>query len=92
MNYDIEKDFKDYPNVRRMLEKLPHDIWGFFLPKNHNDLYKVELKIISQKISERERNLVMALQRRYGFPVRPNASLREVNIKVKIHRMKLKRQ
>jgi hypothetical protein len=71
-----------------MLDDIPPQLWNIFLPENLDDLYKLELNIARLKKTEHERKQAMAIQRRHGFPVRPNAPLREVMVKAKIHRLR----
>jgi len=92
LNNNIKKQLKNYQNIEAMLDDIPPQLWDFFLPEDPNDLYKLELKIIALKKTEHERKQVMAIQNRYGFPLRPNVTLHEVIVKVKILRLKLERQ
>jgi hypothetical protein len=88
MNYDINKALKSYHNVRAMLKGVPEDLWDIFLPDSPNGLPLLESRILAFRPREADRKKVIAIQQMCGFPLRPNAPLREMAAKVKILRMK----
>ena len=88
MKYDATKALKSYHNVRAMLKRIPKQLWRLFLPETLNGFPILESKILAFRSREVERKKVMAIQQLCGFPLRPNAPLREMAAKVKIHRMK----
>lgn len=88
MKYNMEKHIHRFPNIKSMLSNIRPELWYIFLPERLNKLLDFEMKILSFKIKQRERNQVMSLQRRYGFSVRPNETLRAMRIKIKIKQRK----
>jgi hypothetical protein len=88
MKYDVTKALKSYHNVRAMLKRIPQELWHIFLPETLNGLPVLESSIMTFRGRETERKKVMAIQQMCGFPLRPNAPLREMATKLKIHRMK----
>ncbi len=84
MKYDIDKALKPFHNIRMMLEGVPRDIWDTILPANEAKLALLESNILFFKRRAKEREQVMNIQKLCGFPLRPNESLREVNIKARL--------
>ncbi len=79
-----------YPNVLQMLRSIPKDLRRIFVPMGmtFRDLELLNINISKHKAVDRERNIVMSVQRASGFPLRPNISLREAVIKAKIQALK----
>jgi len=67
-----------------MLNGLSRDIWYIFLPGSSEDLFRLELNIIGQRLKDSERERVMALQNLCGLPLRPNETLAEVRAKARL--------
>jgi len=77
-------------NVVRFLAGLPKDIKNIFTPKNENDLLILEMNLIKFSSREKEREKVINIQRDFGLPLRPNQSLREVLISIRVLTLKKK--
>jgi len=77
-------------NVVKFLASLPKDIRNIFVPKNEDELLSLELNITRFSSREKEREKVMDLQREFGLPLRPNQSLKDVLIRVRIAAIKKK--
>jgi hypothetical protein len=90
MKYDVDKALRSYLNVREMLKGIPRELWDIFLPDSRKDLARLETAIVAFKRHEMEREQVISIQKLCGFPLRPNASLRETNIKARIQGLKNK--
>lgn len=88
MQYDVIKALKSYHNVRGMIRKVPKQLWYIFLPSSPNGLPVLESRILAFRNREADRKKVIAIQQSCGFPLRPNAPLREMVAKVKILRIK----
>jgi hypothetical protein len=91
MHYEVNNALKSYHNVRAMLKGIPEDLWDIFLPDSPNGLPILEGRILTFRSRESDRKKVIAIQKMCGFPLRPNAPLREMAAKVKILRMKKNR-
>jgi len=78
--------------VVKFLEKLPRSIRDLFTPKTEDELFELESRIIKFAVRQRERDKVMDLQKEFNLPLRPNQSLKEVLIKIKILSLKKKLQ
>ena len=88
MTYNVNKALKSYHNIRQMLKGIPAELWDIFLPAREKDLSQLETSILSFRTRAEERNKVIAMQRLLGFPLRPNSSLREMQIRARIEGMK----
>jgi len=88
MENRIQNIPNSYSNVRRMLHKVPRQLWYIFLPESDDKLAAMETAIIARRLRDVERNKVMAIQKACGFPLRPNESLAEVTTRARIHGLK----
>ena len=88
MQYDVIKGLKSYHNVRGMIKGIPKQLWYIFLPSSPNGLPVLESRILAFRSRESDRQKVISIQKTCGFPLRPNAPLREMVAKVKILRIK----
>lgn len=86
----MSKITNTYPNVLQMLRNIPKDLRHIFVPlgMTFQDLTFLNINISKRKAIDADRDMVMAIQRASEFPLRPNASLREVIIKSKIQGFK----
>lgn len=79
-------------HVVKMLAGIPKDLVALFTPNNDDELVQLEMNIVKWVARMRERTKVMQLQKRHGLPLRPNQSLRDVTIRVKILELKKNRK
>lgn len=86
--YDPGKALRSYHNVRMMLEEIPRELWYIFLPVSANEIAVLERNILAFRSREIDREKVITIQKMCGFPLRPNAPLREMLTKVRIQDMK----
>jgi hypothetical protein len=83
-HYEPGKALRSYHNVRMMLKNVPRDLWHIFLPVSADDIAALERNILAFKTREIDREKVITIQKMCGFPLRPNAPLREMLTKVRI--------
>lgn len=81
-----------FRNIKHMIIQLPTQLWEIFLPDTIKGLALLETNLIILKRREKTRNKVMAIQKLCGFPLRPNASLRETRIKARLEDLKRDRR
>lgn len=79
-------------HVVKMLEGIPKDLIDLFAPSNEDELAQLEINIVRWLARSQERAKVMQLQKRFDLPLRPNQSLRDVTIRLKILDLKRKRK
>jgi len=75
-------------NVVKILAGIPKDLLYIFVPKTAAELKQFEKTLAMWLIHTVERRKVIQLQKANGLPLRPNQSLREVRILVRIAKMK----
>ena len=78
--------------VMNMIKDLPTDLLGIFVPLDKEGLIQLEMNIVRWVSREKEREKVVQLQRMHGLPFRPNQSLRDVIIRLKILDLKLRNE
>lgn len=76
--------------VFKMLEGIPKDLIDLFTPDDEDGLVQLEINIVKWLARAQERVKVMQLQKHHGLPLRPNQSLRDVIIRLKILELKKK--
>lgn len=77
--------------VEKYLARIPEDLRDLLGP----DLKRLEefaLAIKALRIKEEERGYVMDIQYRYGLPLRPNESVKQTMIKVRLAILKKRRE
>jgi hypothetical protein len=79
-------------HILKMFEGLPEELITIFVPDDKDALAQLEINIIQWLIKVKERERIMKLQKQYGLPLRPNQSLRDVTIRLKILELKKKKQ
>ncbi len=75
-------------HVAKMLGDIPKDLLDLFTPNNVEGLIQLEINIVRWMSRSPERTKVMRLQKQNNLPLRPNQSLREVSICLKILQLK----
>ena len=88
MKKEILAALNAFENIKRMVLQLPTQLWVIFLPDSIKGLALLETNLIVLRKREKSRNKVMAIQKLCGFPLRPNASLRETKIKARVQDLK----
>lgn len=79
-------------HVVRMLGGIPKDLVDLFTPNSKDELIQLEMNIVKWLARAQERAKVMQLQKFHGLLLRPNQSLRDVTICLKILELKKKRK
>ncbi|MCK4816857.1 hypothetical protein KA005_13895 [bacterium] len=77
-------------HVVKMLEGIPKDLVDLFTPDDEDGLVQLEINIVKWLARAQERAKVMQLQKHHGLSLRPNQSLRDVTIRLKILELKKK--
>ncbi len=88
LHYNPTKALRSYHNIRTMLKGIQTELWYIFLPASKADLAALERNILTLKSREIDREKVITIQKMSGFPLRPNAPLREMITKIRIRDMK----
>ncbi len=88
MEEKIEVALKKCKNVREMLEGIPRQLWEVFMPQTVDEFQASDDNFRSFKARESEREKVIALQRLYSFPPRPNATVRDTITRIMIEKYK----
>lgn len=71
-----------------MFDGLPEDILDIFVPDDKEEMLQLEMNIVRWLARAKEREKVLQLQRTHNLPLRPNQSLRDVVIRLKIVELK----
>lgn len=79
-------------HVVKMLKGIPKDLVDLFTPNDDDGLVQLEMNIVKWLARVQERTKVIQLQKHYGLPLRPNQSLRDVTIRLKILELKQKKK
>ena len=88
MEEKIKVALRRCENVRNMLEGIPRQLWDIFIPNTVEEFKATDGNVKSFDKRKKEREKVLALQRLYDFPLRPNNTLNEVMAKIMIEKMK----
>jgi hypothetical protein len=88
MKKEILDALDSFPNVMKMLDSIPRQLWYIFLPDTIENLAMLEADILAQRKRDRERDKVMSVQKLCGFPLRPNERIRDVMARAKIQGLK----
>jgi hypothetical protein len=83
---------EQYPVIKEYLSNIPTDIWDLLLPDSPADLAQFSSDIRSCRAQQEERDFIMEVQIRHGLPLRPNASVRDTVIAVRIQHLREKRR
>jgi len=78
--------------VVKMLDGIPKDLVDLFTPNTDDELDQLEINVVRWWPRSQEREKVMRLQKRYDLPLKPNQSLRDVTIRIRILDLKKNRK
>ena len=87
----VNKEADHHPVVERYLARIPADLHDLLLP-DPQQAAEFVAAIKSLRDIEEERSYVMALQRRYELPLRPNESIKRTMIQVRLQILKKRRE
>ena len=76
--------------VLKMLKDIPEDVRYLFIPKTEDELFQLEFSLISFGKRQETRMKVIQIQKEFGLPLRPNMSLKEVGVLVRIELLRRK--
>lgn len=85
---EILKKLRDFPYLREYIQKIPSNCWPLLLPGSACDFKELEDAIRECRAEEEIRNSVMSVQMRFGLPLRPNLSVRETLLRLRIQKLK----
>lgn len=88
MKKEILDALDSFPNVMKMLESIPRELWYVFLHDTIESLAMLESDILAQRKRDRERDKVMAIQKLCGFPLRPNEPVQDAIARARIQGLK----
>ena len=71
-------------HVIKMFEGIPKDLVDLFVPDGEDALTQLEINVVRWLARVQEREKIIKLQKCYGLSLRPNQSLRDVTIRLKI--------
>ena len=77
-------DLKTAPFVQKMVEDIPEDLRDLFIPKTEDELLQLECQLVRLGKKEDIRTQVMRLQKKFNLPLRPNMSLKDVGVRIRI--------
>jgi len=81
----------EYPLVSRYVARIPEDLRDLLIPP-HEQLAEFATAVKSLRIKEEERYYVLDIQRRYRIPIRPNESVKETMIRVRLAIIRKRRE
>ncbi len=70
--------------MKQYAGRIPEELWYLFLPELPDELEAFSEALKSFRLREEERNYVMELQREYDIPIRPNESVKQTMIRVRL--------
>jgi hypothetical protein len=73
----------EYPLVSRYIARIPEDLRDLLIPP-HEHLAQFAAAVKALRTKEEERYYVLDIQRRYRIPIRPNESVKETMIRVRL--------
>ena len=88
MKTKVKIETDAYPELDFYKKQIPEDLWDIFIPYDETDLLKLSYDIKRLRIKEKERQYVLEIQNHYGLPIRPNATLKETMIRVRLKFLK----
>jgi hypothetical protein len=83
---------EDFPHVRQYCRKIPEDLWDLLLPQLPDEFESFEAVLKALPFKEEERDYVMELQQEYDVPLRPNETVKETMIRVRLASIRERRQ
>jgi len=87
-NNKTTESFGKFHFIERMFEGLPSDLWYIFMPTTEDGYYQLDTALIKLKAKQVERNQIMRIQKQFNLPFKPNMSMRETIIRVRILMLK----
>ena len=79
---------ENHPVIKDYLANIPENVWDILLPESVDELAEFSSEVKSCLTQSEERDFIMKVQRDHGLPLRPNASVRETVIAVRIQHLR----
>lgn len=92
MKRNMKEQLTDYPTVQNYLASIPEDLWDVVLPESPLQLGLFARAIHELRAREAQREYIIGLQKKYGLPLRPNATMHETMKLVRLERKKRQSQ
>lgn len=87
-----ELSFKSTQFVQKYLKTLPKDVRDIFTPVTEDELLQLELRLAHFGKIQKDKVQVMQLQKQFNLAFRPNMTLRDTIIRVKIEFLRRKKR
>lgn len=82
---------EEYPSIKQYSRRIPRELWQIFLPQLPDEFAEFSTALKSLRLREEERNYVMELQREHEVPLRPNETVKETMIRVRLQNLRERR-
>jgi hypothetical protein len=92
MKPEMLRAIENHPVIKQYLANIPENVWDILLPESVDDLTEFSSDIRSCLTQGEEREFIMKVQLDHGLPLRPNASVRDTVIAVRIEHLRRKRR
>ena len=83
---------EEFPLVKQYSKRIPQDLWDIILPQSPDEFTAFSAAIKALRLKEEERNYVIELQQQYDMPLRPNATVKETMIQVRLNVLRERRR
>ena len=91
MSEVVKQDTERHPLVAEYLSRIPAELHDLLAP-GQEQAAEFVAAIKSLRDIEEERSYVMAIQRRYELPLRPNESIKRTMIRVRLETLRQRRE
>ena len=78
--------------VRKFLSELPKDLRKMFTPRTPEEIEELEMRLMKFPKFEDSRQRIINLQRQYGLPIRPNMTLSQTLVRIRIEQLRYKKK
>jgi len=92
MKEELEKAIEKYPELKHYADCIPSQLWDLFLPSETSEFMAFSATIKALRIREKARDYIMELRKKYGLPLRPNATVEETIKRVRLIRWQRKKR
>ncbi|MDF1543599.1 MAG: hypothetical protein P1R58_00695 [bacterium] len=89
---EIKEQLQNFPYLRKYLSEIPSNCWSLLVPNSVTKFKEFEYTIRECWAEGEIRDSVMSVQNRFGLPLRPNLSIRETLQRLRIRKLKSRRQ
>jgi hypothetical protein len=74
--------------LEHYLRRIPSSLRDLLVPRTRRERYRFAKAIKALRIREEERNYVRELQKKFDLPLRPNETVKETMIRVRLRRFR----